>query len=232
MLGYSGTITFPETLEYIGRRAFAVSSFSSINIPAKVSHLGTSPFGTNSNLKTITIDPQNKYYIVTSDNSIYNYMKTVLIQAPTNLDNLNLEPTLVEIGYCAIESCQMTELLFPVTFSRMLENESIQSCHNLKTIYFLGNLIKIASDAIYNCENLQNIYYYGTVTVNIKFFTSNRDDMNIRLCNGYKGNSFATLLNFTKDGPCPDVNYIKQITVVRKTHRLSLIPITLFVINK
>ena len=34
MLGYSGTITFPETLEYIGRRAFAVSSFSSINIPA------------------------------------------------------------------------------------------------------------------------------------------------------------------------------------------------------
>ena len=227
-------VNLPDSLEYIGRRAFAASFYRSIHIPAKVSYLGSSPFGTNELLSQITISSENKHYIVTPQNCIYNYMKTRLIQAPTNLNNLTLESTLVEIGYLSIEMGRMKELIFPVTFSRMLDYASINSCQSLTTIYFLGNLIQLANTAITICENLQNIYYYGTVKVNVKFFQFDQekiDDLNIRLCSGYRGSTFATISNFVKEGVCPDVNCIKTITIMKKQQREPLIYITLFLIQ-
>ena len=138
-------------------------------------------------------------------------MKTVLVQAPMNLNNITFEPTLVHIGYLALTYGKMSELVFPLTFSS-IEYESIANCNILETVYILGNLISVQKNAFINCPNLKNIFYYGTISVNVKLFSIN--PTTIRLCHDYKMDSFASYKDVIKEGLCPAINYIKFKTCI------------------
>ena len=214
---FSGQITIPNSVVSIGRRAFATNLFETITIPKSVSYIGPSIFGSNPNLKSIYIDPQNDYYTVIENLYLYDKMKTQLIQGPYGAENFSLEPTLVEIGYGSIDSIQVKEIRFPIGFARILDYSSIQLCSNLETIYFGGNLFSVAANAINSCDKLAHIYYYGTIAVTIKFFTfASGTNSKIYLCNDYQGTSFASFTDLIINGVCPPFNYLKKLTCVHK----------------
>ena len=205
------TLNLPAHIEYIGQRSFAVSGYKSVYIPETVTYIGSSAFGSNPSLTTITIDPNNQRYIVTEDNCIYDYMKTILIQVPSDISNIKFAQSLVQIGSFAISSNNIKELIFPLSFS-VLGQSSISQCENLKTVYFLGNLITVNNGAFDSCNKLTNIYYYGTVFVDVKIFSARPS--NIRVCEGYKWNTFATYDNIINEGVCPPINYFKYKTFI------------------
>ena len=63
VMGFSmDELILPKYVEYIGRRAFANSKFKTVKIPETCAYIGTSPFGSNSALTDIIIDPMNKHY--------------------------------------------------------------------------------------------------------------------------------------------------------------------------
>ena len=203
-------LTLPPNIEYIGQRAFAANSFKSVYIPATVSYIGSSAFGSNDKLETIEVDPNNNHYIITENKCYIDYMKTVLVQAPQQMESLTFEPSLVQIGYAAILGGKMKELIFPVTFAKIAKY-SFQTCQNLETIYFLGNLITVEDSAFYQCDKLTNIYYYGTNFINVNLFSTNINPT-IRVCSDYKKDSFATFTNIIKQGVCAPINYIIYLT--------------------
>ena len=214
MMHFSGSLTLPSKLESIGSRAFAANSFTSIYIPASVTFIGTSAFGSNQLLTSITIDENNKHYIVTKENYIYNSMRTILIQAPYYAETISLEPTLVEIAYSAIARTKVDSITFPFPFSRMVSSGSVVNCPNLETVTFQGNLLYIVPNAFSNCPKLANIFYYGTISVDELFIDTSANVLNnIRLCEGYKGTSFGGYTNgIIKQGPCFPLSLVKVIT--------------------
>ena len=227
--GISFIIQLPKNLEVIAKRAFAYETFESIHIPASVKVIETSAFGSNPFLKSITIDSENKNYVVTSDGCLYNSMKTILVQTLYGVNSLVLEPTLVEINHISIDHCTNEELIFPVTFSRITSNYAVYCCSNLKTVKFLGNLFSIPTNAFYSCENLANIFYYGTKSVKIKMFSNS--PTNISVCDRYKSDKFATLAITQRYGPCPQINQIKAITkCIRSRRTFQFIPISFIIV--
>ena len=213
----SFTFDLPSNLEYIGVRAFAVSSYPSITIPAKVKYIGSSAFGSNANLKSINIDPNNQYYYVTSDLFIYDTLNTTLVQTPKYVSSIDLPDTLVEIGYAAVIYGTFTELVLPYSLSKIASNAFI-SCNKLKTIKILGNLLKV-SDAAFSDSPLETIVYYGTVSVKKKIFTNQPSQ--IMVCNGYKGTKFATFDITLREGTCPSINILKRITCSLKRNSFN-----------
>ena len=214
------SISLPKYLEYIGERAFAISAFSSIYIPATVRFMGSSAFGSNPSLDNITIDKENKHYLVTDDLCIYNSMKTILIQSRPNMNSIVFEPTLVEMGFLSIVLYQSEELVLPISFSRFTSSNAIYQCPNLKTIKFLGNLYNVNSQAIGECEKLVNVYYYGTRSVRVNFLPSSTK--NAFVCNGYLLNTFSTLPITQREGPCPRINKENVCTLCRrKRHSMN-----------
>ena len=228
-MDFGDELQLPTNVEYIGIRAFATSKFKTVHISDKVSYIGSSAFGSNSKLENIIIDPANQHFVVTDDKCLYDYMKTRLIQAPIKIESMKFPQTLVYMESYAITDASVTELVFPVTFSKM-SSYSIISCSKLVTISFLGNLIDIGSNAFSQCNQLQNIYYYGTVYVQFKFFTS--DTAKIRICSGYKWDSFATYTNIIKEGACPSINYIRYKTIYISNSYTFLIRFSLFILLK
>lgn len=212
-IGYSKEIILPKNLNILGKRSFSTNLFTSIHIPSNVSYIGDSPFGSNVNLRNISISPDNEYYTVIDNIYLYNKLKTVLIQTPAWLNLSSFEPTLVELRSLAIDSCYNQTLTFPFSCS-IIRFASIAFSAQLETVYFQGNLIIAEQDAFYSCTSLKNIYYLGVVAVkNNTFGSSTSMPRSIIVCNEYQSNKFATK-PFTKRGPCPLINRYYQMTKV------------------
>ena len=211
VLSQTVTIKFGNNVEEIGERAFANTFYESIFIPASVKYIGFSAFGSNRLLKNITIDPNNKHYVVTPDGCLYNSMKTVLVQTPPSIKNLTLEKTLIEIGPRSILGISSQELILPIMLT-IISSNSIRECGQLETVKIYSNVLSIKENAFQSCSKLKNIYYYGTVSIKLHIFDSTIHPEKIITCLSYKSSKFSGFDVTAKEGPCPYINFLFDCT--------------------
>ncbi|MDE7121297.1 MAG: leucine-rich repeat domain-containing protein, partial [Oscillospiraceae bacterium] len=125
-------VNLPDSLLYIGNKAFSYSGLTSIEIPESVLAIGEDAFrGTK--LETLTVDENNMHY-ASRENILYDKDFTKFIFVPGTVTDVTVPDTITEIP-----------------------DDTFYYCKNLTNITLPENLTSIGNDAFCRCENLTNI---------------------------------------------------------------------------
>lgn len=111
--------------------------------------------GLNTN---ITIDPENMNYKI-ENNILYNYEKTILIDALKNNETIVIPDGVEEIGsYAFHNNTNLKNVTIPSTVKKI--NESFQFCSSLERIEIPSSVISIASGCFAN-TNIKEIIVHN-----------------------------------------------------------------------
>lgn len=131
------------------------------------------------NLKTFTVDPENKYYSVKND-ILYNKSQTKLVCCPSGLRGTITVPAgvtnikeyafqyskakkiilpkgLQKIGYCAFEYCDNIEYMQIPGTVKTISSAAFWECDNLRYVSILSGVRNINSNAFHGCEKLHSV---------------------------------------------------------------------------
>ena len=211
-------IILPESLEIISDWGISSAGFKTITIPSKVKYIGNGALGCNSYLNSINLSKDNLYFRII-DTVLYSSDSTSIIQAPATLTNITIPDTVRIIQAAAFSCSKLTELVIPASV-KVINQQIVDQCMELKRIYILGN-IKISGTPIgsksdtHNLE-LELLYYQGTkeITENI---LGEWTAAKITVCNGYQGNKFG-------DTSIDIDNHCEAISPNRMTCEKSICP--------
>ena len=186
-------IILPESLEYIGDWAISAACFTSIRIPSNVSYIGNGAIGCNSKLTNIEVSPNNPYFTI-ENGILYDKSLTTIIQAETNLQSITIPESVRVIQAAAFSWCNITELVIPVTV-KIINQQIIDSCENLKRLYILGNPQFVGNKPIGSTnenveETLELVFYQGSKAV-IKDIFGKLNVTKVVVCNGYQSEKFS-----------------------------------------
>ncbi len=141
-------ILLPTTLSKIGEMCFAASGLTIIHIPANVSSMPGSAFY-KSNLKTITVDKKNKYYVVFED-VLFDKKMQELICYPSRLmaKEYMVPDGVTSIMPYAFSGIWLETLKVPASVTT-IEDSAFSYCARLKTFYFPKNVKSIGEQEFY-----------------------------------------------------------------------------------
>lgn len=161
-------VNLPDSLLFIGNKAFSYSGLTSIEIPESVLAIGEDAFrGTK--LETLTVDENNAHY-ASRENILYDKNFTEFVFIPSsvtevtvpdtiteipedafycckNLTSVTLPETLVTIGEGAFNSSGITEITIPASVE-VIKNGAFGYCPNLKSVRFAEGTKVIPSDLV------------------------------------------------------------------------------------
>lgn len=175
-------VSLPESLVSIGDYAFCNTNIQSFYIPKNVSSIGEYVFANNYNLSSITVDAENKHFIM-DNNSLLDINRTRLIkhlnisyetyyeipQTVVTIDpyafynNNYLQQVVIydglkTIGDSAFANCyQISSVNLPSSLTT-LGKEAFLNCSQLNYIYIPDGISEIPDGAFRQCSNINNVY--------------------------------------------------------------------------
>lgn len=168
--GEFSSITIPDSVTYIGERAFATcNNIKELAIPSGVTSISESAVCACANLKTVTLG-ENVTYI-----GAMAFMQCV------SLENINIPDGVSYIGTYAFGNCEkLSSFTFPSSAS-VISTRTFYYCLGLTSAYIPAGVTQINDMAFIGCENLSAVYYGGdeedfeevTVGVNNENMTDN-----------------------------------------------------------
>lgn len=170
------TINIPQSVKKIDDFAFAYAKITSLNIPKNVEQIGKGIIDDCDDLKSITVDKNNKFYDSRNNcNAIINSSTNELIGGCINTTIPN---TVTSIGDFAISYEGLTELIIPDGVISIGEY-AIRS-ETLKKIT-LPESIKVLKSGCFYCYMLKDILFKGTREQwnNVEKVDAQFDNMNI-----------------------------------------------------
>ena len=173
---YITTINLPNSLESIDNDAFASSQIENLYIPKNVKSIGYGILNTSC-AKTITVDPNNKYY--DSRNNCNAVIETKTNKLVTGIKTTVIPNTVQTIGKYALQSTENIAIPNSVT---TIEAGAFKKCQ-FNNLYIPENVSTIEKDAFSSCT-IQNI----TVDPNNKYYDSRNN------CNALIETNTNTLL--------------------------------------
>lgn len=162
-------MVLPSSLKTIANDAFAFSKIKNIKINDKLSTIGDRAFSYTS-LECLDLS-STKMTVIEDECFAY----------ATNMKQLSLPSTLVEIGQRAFKSSSLKEIVIPDNVT-LIKEDAFNSCASLEKLYLGRNLEKIYEGAFGYTTNLKELVY---ASLNIKDFnTSNKIFINSASLNG------------------------------------------------
>ena len=148
------TINIKEGTTYIAPSAFSGSGLVAVTIPASVTSIGSSAFGSHPGLNSISVATANKVY-----NSLGNC--NAVIETATNTlivgCNTTVFPSTVKaIGYYAFFGSTIASMTIPDAVDS-IANYAFYSCNKMKSLTVGKGVRKIGNSAFAYCDNLKDI---------------------------------------------------------------------------
>ena len=198
-------IEFPVSLEEIYDWAFSSNSFKSIFIPKNVKLIEIGALHYNSQLESISVDKDNKYFSTSQTSpGLFDKALKNLILVPATLDHYEIPKSVEYISPRAFPGITFSTLIIPSSVKRISWG-IFTYCKNFETININGNPIFEGSLFVSTYSPGINIVYHGkkAVTVNLLQQT---DANSIIVCDGYESDSFSGK-NITVDKSYPAFPY-------------------------
>ena len=162
-------ITLPESIQSIGYKAFfGCDSLTEVFIPKNVSNIGKAAFAECKNLSTITVDDNNKYYIVV-DNCLLEKATSTLIQA---LPGATIPETVKALGQYCFAKLPVETITIPDGISS-ISNNAFSGCINLTTVTLPASIQTLEATCFSGCKKLSEINLpEGLRNINTYIFNS------------------------------------------------------------
>ena len=183
-LGISFEIKLPSKLEYIGSYTFSSNSYTTITIPASVKSIGLSPFGHNTEIKSIYVEAGSRYFTTENNVALLDYNKKRLINVVST--STFIVPETVKtfdvrcMAYCTIDTLVIHAKLSVLNFRSL-------ACY-FKDVYIYGNIKNVNELLFESVKVIQNIHYFGSREINT-LLTGVPSSVVYHVCTGYKGNT-------------------------------------------
>ena len=132
------SIELPTNLQYIGNYAFSVNKLEKVYMPKNVNHIGVDPFGYNTKLSNITIDPQNEFYATDLYGSLLNKQQTIFIQAVPTCSKVVIPHTVHTIKAQAFDEYSLTSEIIITGNIKTIGKPSFHTLTHLKTFVYYG----------------------------------------------------------------------------------------------
>lgn len=157
------------------------SNLTALHLPSTVEYIAGDFCSRADNLKSLTIDKNNKVFksdgncIIRKDNIelvagcatsvIPNYVKTIGIGAFSGckMKTIELPKNLTVIGVAAF-SCSTIETIELPKSLTSIENSAFSRCLSLQTVNLPNGLLKIGSTAFSGCTSIENVAIPNSVT--------------------------------------------------------------------
>ncbi|MDE5755433.1 MAG: leucine-rich repeat protein [Oscillospiraceae bacterium] len=141
-------VNLPDSLLFIGDKAFSYSGLTSIEIPESVLAIGEDAFrGTK--LETLTVDENNAHY-ASRENILYDKDLTEFVFIPNTVTEVTVPDTITEIPDDAFYCCEnLTNITFPETLIS-IGKDAFCRCKSLTDITLPETLISIGEQAFEN----------------------------------------------------------------------------------
>lgn len=164
------SITLPNSIVYIGKRAFQeCSGISSIIIPNSVTTIGEGAFYCCTNLASITISNsltsiEDNTFVscsgltsVTIPNSVTNIGKNAFASCD-NLSSLEMPNSVTSIGIGAFKYCTSLTFVDIPNSVISINGSTFEGCASLLSVTIPNSVTAIGDFAFENCNNLLDIY--------------------------------------------------------------------------
>ncbi len=151
--------TLPVTVTVVEKGAFASSSYlKEVILPAALTTIKDKAFYGCDNLKSITVDDGNNYYL-SREGVLFDKKQERLIQYPTGSERSSyvIPDSVTEIAQGAFSKCFYLEDIILGRSLTSLESGIFDGCRNLKTITIPTGIRDISADAFAECSRLENI---------------------------------------------------------------------------
>lgn len=197
------SVVLPESIKYIGNRAFSGTGIKSITLPKGLLYIDDFAFSECKDLEEIIIPLDSNIEIgeLAFDKTAYSrnpknwennilYLGEYVLTAKNNHTH-HIKPGTKSIADNAFENNSMTELHIPDSVIH-IGNEAFSYCENLKDLY-IGNGVKTFGCAVFSsCSSLQNVFIKkGLSEIGSQMFSFCTALKNIQLPDGIQkiGNS-------------------------------------------
>ena len=159
--GWTGPVTFPNTLTNIGPGCFGATDVSSVLIPAGVLTIGDGAFANAYGLTFITVDPANPNYSNSAEGVLFNKDGSSLLQYPADLPGPYSIPTTVTyIGYGAFAGSEYLGSISVPNAVTNIGDRAFGNCY-LENIAIGTNVANIGYGEFQTAYVLQGIYFQG-----------------------------------------------------------------------
>lgn len=188
----------PSGCEVIGQFAYGGTKVSSLNIPASVRLIMGGAFGANCKLKTITVDPENKYFFMygsafcakSSDSD-----DVVMLDYATGDEATSYTiPEVITVleQYALAHADNLKEIIVPATVKEIYAY-AFESCANLEHIEFEEGIEAFPYGALLYCNNLASVILPSSMTTinETGFVGIDRDQFTIYGESGSRAQTYA-----------------------------------------
>lgn len=168
------SIKLPSKLKIIENGCFYQTALKEITIPASVTSLGITKYGTNTfsgsyDLKYINVESGNKKY-ASVDGLLYNKAKTKLYLCPAGRVSASVPNGVKEIGYGAFSFTNVKKVSLPSSINK-LQGRCFFYASNLENITIPKKVKVIPDEAFHGCFKLKNVTIpEGVTTIKIEAF--------------------------------------------------------------
>ena len=158
-------IEIPDSITEIDSYAFHKSGIEYITLGAGVASIKSDAFDECTNIKAFVVSDFNSHFSVDSSNALFNKDKTELYFVPKALSGSYTVPAgtkFIKTG--AFRDCtNLTQVTLPDSLLE-LGNYAFYNCKNLKEIKLPSNLQTIGEVALSNCDSLLELVIPASVT--------------------------------------------------------------------
>ncbi len=201
-------ITFPETVEYIGKYSFAgCKSLNTVTLPNSVTNINDYCFENCSNLREVKLSESLTYIPYSS----FPYCDIRELTLPssitsvgqnsfcgnTNLEKINFSENLIEIGRNAFGGCtSLTSVVTPQSL-KIIRYYAFSGCTKVESLVLNEGLESLENWSFNDCDLLTDVVIPSSVTYCSAAFSS---------CDGLKHLRVLAVIPPTTDGSCPMSN--------------------------
>lgn len=155
------SVTIPNSVTYIGEKAFQHLHLTSVNIPNSVTYIGEEAFSTYS-LSSLTVDSENPKY--DSRNNCNAIIETATNTLILGCKNTVIPNSVISIGERAFENCEdLISILIPNSVTSIGES-SFANCISLTSLSIPEGVVSIGINAFSDCQSLKTVSIPSSVT--------------------------------------------------------------------
>ena len=153
------SISLPNSLLKIGKKAFAYSGLSSILIPENVETIESRAFEGCSKLKSIQVSYKNNNFASSADKKtlLSKDLTTLIVYANASGKNYTIPSSVTTIKEYAFYDCDDLSYVLLPDNNCAIEDYAFADCSNLNAITIFSKITSLGDKAFEYCYNLKNL---------------------------------------------------------------------------
>ena len=176
--GFIKNVQFAGNVTSIGRGAFLMCSFPTIDIPASIRSIGENSVDTINGLVSFNVSPDNVNYS-SEDGVLFDKSRETLLRYPENKTDAGytVPETVKAIAASAFSNCRyLTSVVIPDSV-KTLGEYAFAGCGQLKEAVIGSGIKRIEEGTFYNCFKLNQV----TIPQSVTFISAEAfDDCNLK----------------------------------------------------